>query len=294
MNNEMIRTTGLRKSFGRSEVLRGVDLAVPRGAVVGLLGTNGAGKSTLIKCLLGLLKITAGSATVLGEDPWTLSAAAKARIGYVPQVVHLYPWMKVAQVIQYTAAFYPKWDHVWCDELVDQWDLDRSASIRTLSTGQLQRLGLILGMGHRPDLYVLDEPAASLDPAGRRSLLRSLLEVSEDSEHSILFSTHITSDLERIASHVAIMGDGVIDYFGELDELKDSVKRIRVHSPTDLPADFSLPGSLRTEVIGQSAIVAVAEIDNEFVDQVRKRFHATVEIEDLNLEDIFLELHDAQ
>lgn len=294
MNSEIIRTTGLRKSFGRSEVLRGVDLMIPRGAVVGLLGTNGAGKSTLIKCLLGLLKISAGSASVLGEDPWNLSADAKSRIGYVPQVVHVYPWMQVRQVIDYTGAFYPRWDHSWCSEMLDQWELDGSAWVRTLSTGQLQRLGLILGMGHRPELYILDEPAASLDPSGRRSLLRSLLEIAEDNEHSILFSTHITSDLERIASHVAIMGDGVIDYFGELDELKDSVKRIRIHSSIDLPADFSVHGALRTQVIGKSAIVAVAAIDKELIDQLRERWHATVDIEDLNLEDIFLELHDAQ
>ncbi|TWT73262.1 ABC transporter ATP-binding protein [Allorhodopirellula solitaria] len=294
MNNDIIRTSGLRKHFGKNEVLRGVDLAIPRGAVVGLLGSNGAGKSTLIKCLLGLLKISAGTATLMGEDPWNLSAHTKSRIGYVPQVVHLYPWMKVRQVIEYTGAFYANWDHAWCRELLDQWDLDGAAWIRNLSTGQLQRLGLILGMGHRPDLYLLDEPAASLDPSGRRSLLRSLLEITEDREHSILFSTHITSDLERIASHVAIMGNGVIDYFGELDELKDSVKRIRVHSPVDLPPDFSVPGALRTEINGDSAIVAVAAVNDEVIDGIRDRWDASVDVEDLNLEDIFLELHDAQ
>lgn len=293
MTHDVIRTEGLQKRFGKTKVLRGIDLAIPKGAIVGLLGTNGAGKSTLIKCLLGLLRISSGTATVLGEDPWKLSADAKAQIGYVPQVVKLYPWMKVGQVIDYTGAFYPQWDDDWSDELVKQWELDRSASVHRLSTGQLQRLGLVLAMGHRPGLYLFDEPAASLDPKGRRSLLRSLLDITRENQGTVLFSTHITSDLERIASHVAIMGDGVINFFGELDELKESVKRIRIHSDSELPIDFAVPGSLRMEVTGKTAVVAVSSIDDKLIDHIRDRWDVTVDVENLNLEDIFLELHDA-
>lgn len=293
MAPDIIRCEKLQKSFGKTEVLRGVDLVVPEGAVVGLLGTNGAGKSTLIKCLLGLLRISSGTATVFGEDPWNLSAATKARLGYVPQMLKAYPWMKVRQVIDYTGAFYPQWDPQWCGELLQKWELDGSAWVRNLSGGELQRLGLILAMGHRPDLFVLDEPAASLDPIGRRSLLRSLLDATRDGAHTVLFSTHITSDLERVASHVAILADGVIDFFGELDELKDSVKRIRVHGAADLPKDFAVPGSLRTEVAGKTAVVAVAAVDDRLLDGIRSRWDVTVDVEDLNLEDIFLELHDA-
>lgn len=293
MAPDIIRCAQLQKSFGKTEVLRGVDLVVPEGSVVGLLGTNGAGKSTLIKCLLGLLRITAGTATVLGEDPWDLSAATKARLGYAPQAVKVYPWMKVRQVIDYTGAFYPQWDPQWCEELLRKWELDGSAWVRNLSGGELQRLGLILAMGHRPDLLVLDEPAASLDPIGRRNLLRSLLDATRDGTHTVLFSTHITSDLERVASHVAILGNGVIDFFGELDELKDSVKRIRVHSAADLPSNFTVPGSLRTEIAGRTAVVAVAAVDDQLLDRLRSRWDVSVDVEDLNLEDIFLELHDA-
>jgi ABC-2 type transport system ATP-binding protein len=293
MVHEVIRCDKLQKSFGGTEVLRGVDLVVPQGAVVGLLGTNGAGKSTLIKCLVGLLRITSGAAAVFGEDPWNLSAATKARLGYVPQTVDVYYWMRVRQVIDYTGAFYPQWDPQWSGELLRMWELDGSAWVSNLSGGERQRLGLILAMGHRPDLYVLDEPAASLDPIGRRSLLRSLLDITGDGVHTVLFSTHITSDLERVASHVAILGDGVIDFFGELDELKDSVKRIRVHSATDLPVDFAVPGSLRTEVTGKTAIVAVASVDDQLLNSIRSRWNAKVDVEDLNLEDIFLELHNA-
>ncbi len=131
----VIQSTGLCKKFGTTEVLKGVDLAIPRGSIVGLLGTNGSGKSTFIKCLLGLLKISFGSAQVFGEDPWDLSAAAKARLGYVPQVVHFYPWMNVRQMIEYTGAHYPEWDAASCDQMLVDWELKEHEKVSSLSTG---------------------------------------------------------------------------------------------------------------------------------------------------------------
>ncbi|TWU08322.1 ABC transporter ATP-binding protein [Stieleria varia] len=223
MSGPVITCQNVTKCFGKTEVLRGVDLEVPRGAIVGLVGTNGSGKSTLIKCLLGLLKVSSGTARILGEDSWDLSASVKNTLGYVPQEIKLYPWMRVSQVIDYTGAFYEKWDSYRCNELLEQWELDGSKWIKTLSGGQLQRLALVLALGHHPSLLILDEPAASLDPVGRRSFLKSLLEMNEDGGQSVLFSTHITSDLERVASHVAFLHDGRVQFFGELEELKDHV-----------------------------------------------------------------------
>ncbi len=288
----VIESKALRKSFGRADVLKGVNLSISRGSVVGLLGTNGSGKSTLIQCLLGLLKISSGSAQIFGEDPWDLSPEAKARLGYVPQVVNFYPWMNVRQMIDYTGAHYPEWDTTFCDQMLIDWELKEKEKISTLSTGQQQRLGLILAMGHHPELLILDEPAASLDPKGRRSLLRSLMEQASDKQKTVLFSTHITSDLERVASHVAVLRDGVIDYLGELDELKDSVKRLRIQAASALPRDFSVPMALRTTIDGASAVAAVASVDEGMLEQLMEKWSVRVAIEDLNLEDIFLELHD--
>jgi ABC-2 type transport system ATP-binding protein len=223
MNSPVITCSGVTKIFGKTEVLKGVDLEIPHGSIVGLLGTNGAGKSTLIKCLLGLLKISSGTATVCGEDPWDLSAETKNQLGYVPQDIKLYPWMRTSQVIDYTGAFYKDWDAEYCQMLMELWGLDGSSWIKTLSGGQLQRLAIILALGHKPSLLILDEPAASLDPVGRRSFLKSLLERDAEGEQTVLFSTHITSDLERVASHVALLENGRIGFFGELEELKDRV-----------------------------------------------------------------------
>lgn len=291
MTDSVITIQQLTKRFGSNAVLQGVDLNIPAGSVVGLVGTNGAGKSTLIKCLLGLLRPTTGTIRLYGEDPWNLSAPSKSRLGYVPQIVKLYPWMKVRHVVAYTSAFYDGWDSAWVESLLDRWELPREHRVAPLSSGQLQKLALVLALGHRPELLILDEPVASLDPIARREFLRSLLELSQNEQHTVLFSTHITSDLERVASHLAILKQGRIVLFDELDAVKDRVKRLRISAANDLPPDFAVRGALRTEVIGKQALIAVADSDENLVGELQTQWQAEVDVEDLNLEDIFLELH---
>lgn len=291
MDSPIVDVNGLTKRFGAHDVLRNLDWQIGRGSVVGLVGTNGSGKSTLIKCLLGLLSPTAGQIRLFGEDPWTLSAAAKERLGYVPQTVELYPWMTVDQITRYVGAFYRNWDQAWVATLIDRWQLPRNHRVGPMSPGQLQKLALVLAIGHRPELLILDEPVASLDPVARREFLRSLLELTGDNEHTVIFSTHITSDLERVASHVAMLRDGRIALFDELDAVKDRVKRLRITAVNDLPATFAVRGALRTQVDGRNALVAVSALDDRLVREVEIEWQADVAVEDLNLEDIFLELH---
>jgi ABC-2 type transport system ATP-binding protein len=189
--------------------------------VLGLLGTNGAGKTTLIKCALGLVRPQVGTAKLLGEDSWNLSAAAKMRIGYVPQVISLYPWMKVRHLVDYTSAFYPNWNRDLSARLVAQWTLPGEDRVGTLSVGQLQRLAIVLALGHEPELLILDEPAASLDPLARREFLQLIIDLAVPGQRTVLFSTHITSDLERVADRVAILKSGRIAWQGLLEELKE-------------------------------------------------------------------------
>jgi ABC-2 type transport system ATP-binding protein len=221
MNEPAIELRGLVKSYGKKAVLAGLDLSVPTGSVLGLLGTNGAGKTTLIKCALGLIRPQGGLARLLGEDSWILSAEAKARIGYVPQVINLYPWMKVRHLIDYTAAFYPNWNHDLVARLTSEWSLPANDRIGPLSVGQLQRLAIVLALGHGPELLILDEPAASLDPLARRQFLQMIIDLAEPGKRTVLFSTHITADLERVADRVAILKSGRIAWHGLLEDLKE-------------------------------------------------------------------------
>lgn len=291
MNELVVDVSHLRKQFGTKVVLDDVNLKIPRGQITGLLGLNGAGKSTLIKCLLGLLRPTSGTATVLGKDAWYLEDDQKMRLGYVPQEVSLYPWMTVRQIVNYVSAFYSNWDNRWSDELLRRWELPLSDRFGPLSVGQKQKLALVIALGYRPELLILDEPVASLDPVARRWFLESILEMASDEQHTVLFSTHITSDLERVASHVALMKEGRILLHDELDTLKDQVKRLRLEATSDLPSSFAVRGALRTEIQGRKAVVTVPSASTALLSELKDRWSAQIAVEDLNLEEIFLEMH---
>ncbi len=156
----------------------------------------------------------------------------------------------------------------------------------------MQKLSIVLALGHEPDLLVLDEPVASLDPDARRKFLATLLDIALSGERTVLFSTHITSDLERVADQVAVLRKGRIIYDDELSLLKDSVKRIRISVSGALPSELGeMPGLLSCDRNGSSAIFSVANFDADLPERLRREWHANVEVEDLNLEEIFLELH---
>jgi ABC-2 type transport system ATP-binding protein len=292
--DDAIAVSGLVKRFGSRAVLDRIDLRVPRGQVIGLLGLNGSGKSTLIKCLLGLLEADEGSATVLGTDAWHLADREKSRIGYVPQEATLYPWLTVRQTVAYVSSFYASWDRAWGEELLRRWDLPLGHRVGPLSVGQKQKLALVLALGYRPELLILDEPVASLDPVARRWFLETVLETAAEGAGTVLFSTHITSDLERVASHVALLREGKVTFHDEIDVLKDRVKRLRIEADVDLPVDLGMPGTLRQEVRGRQALVTVDGVDGALVAGLRERLAAEIVVDDLNLEEIFLELHDGE
>ena len=292
MTESVLKMCGVTKRFKQKTVLDQLDFSVPRGSVTGLLGKNGAGKTTLLKCALGLQSPQSGTITILDEDSRLLSGAAKARLAYVPQEVSLYPWMKIRQVVAYTAAFYPRWNSSLIERLIKDWEINPEDKAGPLSTGQLQKLGILLALGHEPELLVLDEPVASLDPAARRQFLATLLDIALDGERTVLFSTHITSDLERVADRVAILKEGRIVYDDELALLKESVKRLRVSVPTGLPDELKkLPGMLHCEANSKTAVFSLRGFELDLPERLAREWSAEVSVEDLNLEEIFLELH---
>lgn len=279
------------KSFGDKQVLDGATLKLPPGTVTGLLGTNGAGKTTLLKCALGLLRIQSGECRIFGESSWDLSAETKARIGYVPQIPALWPWIKVGQLIEYTASFYARWDTDKILDLQKRWELKDKDAVGTLSTGQMQRLAILLALGHSPELLILDEPAASLDPLARRQFLELIIDMAEPGGRTVLFSTHIVSDLERVADSVAVLRNGKVAFHGLVDELKERVRRVHVTAPASLPASLDLPGTLHEDIRGREATLSLFGASEESLSAIRSKFSAEVAVQELNLEEIFLEMH---
>lgn len=291
MDKSIIEICHITKSYKNKQVLNHLSLNVPKGSVFGLLGKNGAGKTTLIKSILGLLKISAGNISVLSDNPWSFKAATKEKLGYVPQSDRIYPWLTVEALINYTASFYTHWNKALVSQLVAEWEIELKEKVGVLSEGQAQKVSIILALGHEPELLILDEPVASLDPAARRQFIKTILNIVSQRNCTVFFSTHITSDLERVADRVALLKDGHIDFEGELDQLKDEVKRLRIFMPQMLPEDFHLQGMLHCESASKQALISVRGFNDEIKGALEKDFNARVEIEDLNLEEIFLELN---
>jgi ABC-2 type transport system ATP-binding protein len=223
-----VQIDGLRLAYGKAAdpVLRDLSWTLQPGQVVGLLGRNGAGKTSLLECLLGLREPQAGTVRLFGQSADVLDDAARARIGYVPQGSDLFENLTPAQLLAYFRAFYPRWNEAKVEGLLSRWEIPRDQAIGKLSGGQQQRLSIIRALAHEPDLLILDEPVASLDPIGRRDFLRELVEHVINRGTTVVFSTHILSDLERVAFHVAFLKQGQIGLQAPLDELLDSTRRV--------------------------------------------------------------------
>ena len=221
-----VHLQGLQLRYGPRVVLDGLDWQLLPGQVVGLLGRNGAGKTTLLEALLGLRETSAGTAQLFGQPVAHLDDTARARIGYVPQQAELFEWLTPAQLLAYFRSFYSRWNDAKVEGLMSRWDINRDTPIAKLSGGQKQRLSIIRALAHEPDLLVLDEPVASLDPVGRRDFLRELVEQVIDRGTTVVFSTHILSDLERVAFNIAFLNRGRIALQAPLDELLETCRLV--------------------------------------------------------------------
>ena len=275
---------GLEVAFGAQRVLQGLDWQLPTGQVVGLLGRNGAGKTTMIEALLGLREADAGTALVFGQPAAALSDAARARVGYVPQRSDLFEWLTADQLLAYFRSFYPRWNTAKVDGLMSRWDIARDKPIGKLSGGQQQRLSIVRALAHEPELLVLDEPVSSLDPAGRRDFLSELVEQVVDRQTTVVFSTHILSDLERVALDVAFLTGGKIALHAPLDELLESSVRLG-----GVPADIQrFVAQHQLQAVSRAAGVPVIARGRDAANMPHAT--STVSVHRVTLEDLFLAL----
>lgn len=291
MTAAVLAARGLNKVIDGRPILKDLDFEVVPGQVVGLLGKNGAGKSTLIDTLLGFALPTSGSSSVFGEESRSLSPAAKARIGYVPQQDELMGLMTGAQLLSLVASFHGRWDGDLVARLAGEWSVPLQRRIGVLSGGERQKLATLAALGHRPDLLVMDEPAAGLDPVARRQFMQAVLEVAGDPGRTVFYSSHIVSDIERVATQVWILKEGALVWRGELDALKESVVRLQLRAQRELSAGLAVPGQLAASVAGRTATVTVQGWQPDRKAGIERELGCEVEVEPLNLEDIFLAVH---
>jgi len=212
---------GLRKEYP-GFTLKDVSFALPHGAIMGLIGPNGAGKTTVIKLILNIVRRTAGKVRVLGLDNLAHEAEAKPRIGFVLDESPFHGYLKVAGIASVIAPFYATWDRARFEHLCREFELPRRKRVNALSRGMKMKLALAVALSHGAELVLLDEPTSGLDPVFRRELLERLSGLIQDGRTSVLFSTHITSDLERVADYITCLREGELLFSATRDEILDN------------------------------------------------------------------------
>lgn len=282
----------LKKSFDDNAVLRGISTSVNTGDVIGLIGLNGAGKTTLLEIALGFGQPSSGETFVFGQNSQQLNdGAIKSRIGFVPQKDELMDTMNGRQYLSLIGEFYDNWNKALVDRLCDEWSVPLKTKIIKLSIGERQKLSIISALGHEPELIVLDEPVASLDPMARRLFLKEIVDIASAHTRSIIFSTHIVSDLERVASRVWLMKDGLIAIDEELDDLKEKSARIHLPPGVEIPEAFLNNQLIHHRNEQNINVLIFQHWTSQLHNELEQTLNCSLMPQWLSLEDIFLEIH---
>ena len=287
--SDAIVTERLTKYYGGRRVVDGLDLRVPKGCVYGFLGRNGAGKSTTIKMLLGLVHPDSGRASLLGEDVRTLKPATRARIAYLAENHPLYRWMSVGQAVRFFRAFHPNWNDREVEQILDHFELPRSKKIRHLSNGQRAQLSLALAVAPDPELFILDDPTLGLDTVVRRDFLESMIQIIHRKGRTILFSSHILGDVERVADRIGVLANGVLRADCSTDTFKDRVKKAVLEFGRQPPTFPALAGVVGNRQVGSRLEIVFAGFTAEHEASILALEPKRWELVDLNLEDAFIE-----
>lgn len=241
----------ITRTFGSKKALDNVSLTQEKGTVLGLVGENGSGKTTLIKHVLGLLKPDKGSVKVFGMDPVNDPVPVLAQIGYLSEEDILPAWMRIRELQRYMQGFYPTWDQEYADQLVRDFGLDREARLMGLSKGQRARAGLMAALAYRPELLLLDEPSSGLDPIVRRDILGAIVRTIAEEGRTVLFSSHLLGEVDRVADRVAMIKNGSVVFCESLDDLKETHLELTLVFSQSRPVPPRFVGAIAAEGSGK-------------------------------------------
>ena len=285
---QIVDVNDLSRSFGGKSALDGVSFRATAGQVYGLVGANGAGKTTLLKHLLGLLRATTGSVRVFGLDPVRDPVGVLSRVGYLSEERELPEWMRVDELMRYTQAFHPTWDASYARELLESFALDPSKKVKELSKGMRAQAGLIAAVAHRPELLILDEPSSGLDAVVRRDILDAIVRTVADDGRTVIFSSHLLDEVERMSDHVTLMHHGRVTLSGALDDVRRGYQRSRVRFVEHFDQPPVLDTALAMEGGGRTWSVVHSGSLEQFHHSVLALGGEVVESRDATLEEIFL------
>jgi ABC-2 type transport system ATP-binding protein len=285
-----IEIDGLVRRYGRTDAVNGLSLSVAQGRCYGFFGRNGAGKTTTIKCLLNLLRPSAGSLRVLGLDPRRDEVGVKTRLAYVPDNVAFYPWMTIRATLDYFASFRARWNEGTERALLAQFRLDPGQKTSHLSKGQRTQLALITAICAEPELLVLDEPTSGLDPIVRREFIQTVIGAYQEGDpgrRTVFVSTHLISEFEGLIDEFTIIENGKQVLTLDADAARERYQKIYARFAADVP-DLALPGVQSVRRHGREIEVVTTGNPAAVIDQLRARAPEDVRSEALTLEEIFV------
>jgi ABC-2 type transport system ATP-binding protein len=289
MNEFPIRIEGLVKYFDGRCIIDSMDLKIPRGSIYGLLGRNGAGKTTLIRILLGLESPTRGRALVFDTEGQNLSACQKHNIGYVAEGHHLIGYYTAYKMMMTCRAMCRKWDMATFNKLQELFNIPMDRKIKQLSTGMRAQLNLAIALAMDPELLILDDPTLGLDTIVRRQFLELAIEVIQKEGRTILFSSHILGDVERISDRIGVLVCGKLVVDCELEELKKRIRKFRVIFPVTPPDNLFLTEIIRDERHGRELHLTAANWNPQKHKIIETFSPETIVEVPMSLEDIFIE-----
>ncbi len=290
MTDPAISVTNVTRRFGSTVAVDDLSFDVPKGSIFGLIGTNGAGKTTLIRMLVGHLHCDSGSVHVLGSEPWSHDTDTRRRVAYVSDQMQLPRDLTLSNVLAMNAGFFPKWNADVAASLAEEFKVWANKKYRELSFGQQRRAVLAQALAQGADVLILDEPASGLDPRGRRQFLDTLLSAAVDGGQTVLFSSHMLTDVERVVDRVAVIADGQLRITSDLESLKSRLRRLRIDGTVDVDEIKSRFTVLEHRVSNGVTELLVDAFDDAEWQEFSGRLKNAVMVETLNLEEMFLEL----
>lgn len=288
MTDKVIDVTGLTRHFGHRTALDDVSFQASEGFIYGLVGANGAGKTTLIKHLMGLLRARSGSVRVFGLDPVRDPVAVLRRIGYLSEERELPEWMSIDELMRYTEAYHPNWDMAYAKELLATFGLDPSKKVEELSRGMRAQTGLVAAVAHRPDLLILDEPSSGLDAVVRKDILDAIVRTVADDGRTVLFSSHLLEEVERMSDHVTMIHEGRVAFGGTMESICQSHQRINVRFTERFEQAPKIDGALSIDGGGRSWSVVHNGTTERLHESVVRLGGEVVGSRDATLQEIFL------
>ena len=288
MTKNVVDVTGLSRRFGSKTALDAVSFRASEGRIHGLVGANGAGKTTLIRHFLGLLRAKSGSVRVFGLDPVREPVEVLRRIGYLSEERELPEWMRIDELMRYTQAYHPNWDMDYARELLDTFNLDGAKKVKELSKGMRAQTGLVAAVAHRPDLLILDEPSTGLDAVVRQDILEAIVRTASDDGRTVIFSSHLLEEVERMSDHVTMIHDGRVALDGPLEDIRQSHQRCSVRFAERLDRAPAIDGALSVDGGGRSWSVVHNGSVQRFRQSVAQLGGEVTESRDATLEEIFV------